>query len=152
EGLDELRAWLERAEGQGAERARRLFYLAVGPDLYEPLVKNLSASGLAREPSREGWRRLIIEKPFGHDLASARALNATLADGLREAQTYRNDHYRGKEPVQTLLVFRFANPLFEPLWNNKFIDHVQITVAESVLVGSRAGYYDTAGVLRDMFQ
>ena len=99
-----------------------------------------------------GFRRLVIEKPFGHDLATAKALNETLHKHWREDQLYRIDHYLGKETVQNILVFRFANTLFEPLWNYKYIDHVQITVAEKVTVGRRGGYYDDSGVLRDMFQ
>jgi glucose-6-phosphate 1-dehydrogenase len=152
DGLNGLRDWLARAEGTEANSARRLYYLSVGPDLYEPFVEHLGQVGLTQEPSPTAWRRLVIEKPFGRDLASARALNANLRLHLREDQTYRIDHYLGKETVQNILVFRFANTLFEPLWNNNYIDHVQITVAENVAVGSRAGYYDHSGVLRDMFQ
>src|SRR5262249_38061891 len=98
------------------------------------------------------WRRLIIEKPFGRDLASARELNRTVREYFAESQVYRIDHYLGKETVQNILVFRFANTLFEPVWNYNYIDHVQITVAESVAVEGRGDYYDRSGVLRDMFQ
>src|SRR5262249_58604436 len=100
----------------------------------------------------KGWRRLVIEKPFGRDLASARELNKILHAYFREDQIYRIDHYLGKETVQNILVFRFANSLFEPIWNYRYVDHVQITVAETVTVQERGGYYDKAGVLRDMFQ
>jgi glucose-6-phosphate 1-dehydrogenase len=107
---------------------------------------------MAQPPGDRAWRRIIIEKPFGRDVTSARALNRTIAGVFHEDQVYRIDHYLGKETVQNLLVFRFANTLFEPLWNNNYIDHVQITVTEKVAVGDRAGYYDHSGILRDMFQ
>jgi glucose-6-phosphate 1-dehydrogenase len=152
DGLAALQAWLAEHEGEAAQSARRIFYLAISPELYESFVANLGSAGLVREPSPSAWRRLIIEKPFGRDLASARALHSSLNRHFREDQIFRIDHYLGKETVQNILVFRFANTLFEPLWNNTYIDHVQITVAESVPVGSRGGYYDTSGVLRDMFQ
>ena len=100
----------------------------------------------------DGWRRVIVEKPYGHDLESARQLNTVVHNILREDQIYRIDHYLGKETVQNILVFRFANTIFEPLWNRNLIDHVQITVAETVGVGHRPKYYDSVGVLRDMFQ
>jgi glucose-6-phosphate 1-dehydrogenase len=151
EGLAELRAWLSKAEGTTG--GRRLFYLSVAPELYEPILNNLSKSALATPAKEPGaWRRLIIEKPFGKNQASARALNANVQAHFREDQVYRIDHYLGKETVQNVLVFRFANTLFEPLWNNNYIDHVQITAAEAVSVGSRGDYYDHSGVLRDMFQ
>jgi glucose-6-phosphate 1-dehydrogenase len=128
-----------------------LFYLAVPPDLFGRVVTRLSEAGLTRED--EGWRRIIIEKPFGYDLASARALNQELTRaGVNEAQIYRIDHYLGKETVQNILAFRFANGIFEPIWNRRYVDHVQMTVAEEEGVGTRAVYYDRAGALRDMVQ
>jgi glucose-6-phosphate 1-dehydrogenase len=127
-----------------------LFYLSVGPDLYPQIVTRMGEAGLNKED--RGFRRLIVEKPFGRDERSAVELNRVLLTHFNESQIYRIDHYMGKETVQNIMVFRFANTLFEPLWNREYIDHVQITVAESVTVGKRAGYYDTSGVLRDMFQ
>ena len=144
----ELSRLLEQLEG--GEGATRLYYLATAPGLYAPAIAQLGAAGLADES--RGVRRIVIEKPFGSDLASARALNQTTHEVFREEQVYRIDHYLGKETVQNLLVLRFANSIFEPVWNRRYIDHVQITVAEEVDVGRRAGYYDQTGVLRDMFQ
>jgi glucose-6-phosphate 1-dehydrogenase len=126
-----------------------LFYLATPPDFFGDIVDRLGEVGLAAETG-DAWRRVIIEKPFGHDYDSARALNARLRKILAEPQIYRIDHYLGKETVQNMMVFRFANGIFEPVWNRRYIDHVQITVAETVGVEQRGRYYDLAGALRDM--
>jgi glucose-6-phosphate 1-dehydrogenase len=126
-----------------------LFYLATPPDLFAAIIKGLGAVGLTEEVNPT-WRRVVIEKPFGRDLASARQLNIEITKILKEPQIYRIDHYLGKETVQNLIVFRFANGIFEPIWNRRYIDHVQITVAESVGVEGRATYYESAGALRDM--
>ncbi len=128
----------------------RIYYLATAPHFYEIAIRQLGETGLADES--RGLRRIVIEKPFGTDLATARELNQVVHRVFEEKQVYRIDHYLGKETVQNLLVFRFANTIFEPLWNRNYIDHVQITAAEEVVVGRRAGYYESAGVLRDMFQ
>jgi glucose-6-phosphate 1-dehydrogenase len=127
-----------------------ILYLAVPPKVYETIIGNLGTSGLSREGS--GYTHVVIEKPFGRDLESARKLNAVLGRSFAERQIYRMDHYLAKETVQNILMFRFANFIFEPLWNRNHIDHVQITVSETLGVEHRAGYYERAGVLRDMFQ
>ncbi|HDS29280.1 MAG TPA: glucose-6-phosphate dehydrogenase, partial [Candidatus Acetothermia bacterium] len=129
--------------------ANRLFYLATPPTLQETIVEQLRAAGLSRG---RGWTRMVVEKPFGVDGESARFLNEQIHRSFQEDQVYRIDHYLGKETVQNILVLRFANAVFEPLWNRNYIDHVQITVAEASGVGRRAGYYDRAGVLRDIIQ
>ena len=148
ESIRELAVQL--AESESDKPATRVYYLATLPSLYETAVKQLGALGLADETY--GPRRLVVEKPFGKDLDSAQRLNAVIHGVFQEHQVFRIDHYLGKETVQNLMVLRFANSIFEPLWNRDHIDHVQITVAESLDVGSRGRYYDAAGVLRDMFQ
>ena len=141
---------LSDLEGSSGQSANRLYYLALAPTLYEQAIINLGQAGMAKETS--GWRRVIFEKPFGTDLPSAKKLNQMVHSVFGEHQVFRIDHYLGKETVQNLLVFRFANAIFEPIWNRNYIDHVQITVSETVPITDRAGYYDRAGVLRDMFQ
>lgn len=143
-----LGEFLNELEGGG--ESTRVYYLSTTPKLYAKAAIGLGDAGLADESN--GPRRIVIEKPFGVDLQSAQSLNEQLHSVFNEKQVYRIDHYLGKETVQNLFVLRFANLIFEPLWNRNFIDNVQITVAEEVAVGSRAGYYDTSGVLRDMFQ
>jgi glucose-6-phosphate 1-dehydrogenase len=130
--------------------ANRLYYMAIPPAMFPNIIEQLDTTGQLHENG--GWRRVVLEKPFGTDLASAEKLNQQVHKGLKENQIYRIDHYLGKETVQNILFTRFANTIFEPLWNRNYIDHVQITVAEKVGLEHRAGYYDSVGVLRDMFQ
>ncbi len=130
----------------------RLFYLAVPPSSYEQVIEGLGSAGLAGEQDAPGWARIVVEKPFGRDLATARLLNGQLRRGFREDQIYRIDHYLGKETVQNILVFRLANGIFEPVWNRQYVDHVQITVAEDLGVEGRGAYYEEAGAIRDMLQ
>ena len=129
-----------------------LFYLAIPPGAYANVIEQLGAAGLPTAAAPDGWRRIIVEKPFGTDLATARELNRIVHRHFDEEQVFRIDHYLGKETVQNLLVFRFANGMFEPVWNRRYIDHVQITAAETVGVERRAAYYEGAGALRDMVQ
>jgi glucose-6-phosphate 1-dehydrogenase len=150
EGYAALADEIDRVRSALAIPDNVLFHLAVPPTLFDVIVARLGASGLAK--SAHGWRRIVVEKPFGEDRASAQALNRTLREVFEEDQIYRIDHYLGKETVQNMLVFRFANPSFEPVWNRNYIDHVQITAAEAVGIGTRAGLYDRIGVVRDMIQ
>jgi glucose-6-phosphate 1-dehydrogenase len=149
--FDALRGRLERLEANRQTGGNRLFYLATPPDAFAPISRELGRTGLLREDTdKRAWRRLVVEKPFGTDLASAKALNAELLKIVDEHQIYRIDHYLGKETVQNILVLRFANGIFEPLWNRDHIDHVQITAAETVGVESRGRFYEKTGALRDM--
>ncbi|HEV8355191.1 MAG TPA: glucose-6-phosphate dehydrogenase [Gemmatimonadales bacterium] len=151
---DELAKRLRLLESTGGSRGR-LFYLAVPPSMYEGAIEGLSRSGAMPrrpDPADPAWVRTVIEKPFGRSLATAQALNRVVRAALAEHQVYRIDHYLGKETVQNLLVFRFANSIFEPVWNRHHVHHVQITAAETLGVEHRAGYYEEAGVVRDMFQ
>ena len=149
---------LDRIDRDRGTAGNRLFYLAVPPSLYPEIVTHLARAGLAANGegrtggNRRGWTRVIVEKPFGHDLASAKALNRAFAAVFEENQVYRIDHYLGKETVQNLSVFRFGNGLFEPIWNRRYIDSVQITVAETVGVEGRGEFYDQTGALRDIIQ
>jgi glucose-6-phosphate 1-dehydrogenase len=146
-----LRETLTRVEAERHTGGNRLFYLATAPDFFGVVAGQLGDVGLTR-PEANGWTRIIVEKPFGHDLESARSLNDELAKVFAEEQVYRIDHYLGKETVQNLLVFRFANSIFEPVWNREHIDHVQITNAEALGVEGRGAFYEKAGVVRDMIQ
>jgi glucose-6-phosphate 1-dehydrogenase len=138
---------LTSVDEERGTNGNRLYYFAVPPGAFEPLVHMV-----ARIPSGEGWNRLIVEKPFGHDLESARALNELVTERFAESEIFRIDHYLGKETVQNVLALRFANGIFEPIWNRQFIDHVQITVAESIGIEARASFYESAGAIRDIFQ
>ena len=153
EGLKALKARLEEIRAERRMPANVLFDLATPAEAFGPIVDAMGSSGLVRSlADAGGWARIIIEKPFGSDLAGARDLNRRIAGLFSEDRTFRIDHYLGKETVQNILVFRFANSLFEPVWNRSCVDHVQITVAESLGVGERGGFYDRAGALRDIVQ
>jgi glucose-6-phosphate 1-dehydrogenase len=150
ESFRKLAQRLEQLDSEGDLGGNRLFYLATPPDVYPHVIDQLGRAGLARAKGKDSWTRIIIEKPFGHDGGSARDLNAKALSVFEESQIYRIDHYLGKETVQNILVFRFSNGIFEPIWNRRYIDHIQITVAETVGVEQRGMYYDKAGTLRDM--
>jgi glucose-6-phosphate 1-dehydrogenase len=152
-GFVRLAAHIGKIEKAVGSEVQSLFYISTPPSVFEPIIRNLGKSGLGgRYKGQTHHSKVIIEKPFGTDLDSARALNATLTSVFEEGQVYRIDHYLGKETVQDLLVQRFANSIFEPIWNRNYIDSVQITVAEDLGVGTRAGYYEESGCLRDMIQ
>ncbi len=144
-----LKDLLDKVDQEHSTHGNHMYYLATAADFFGPGVEHLAEVGLMQE-DKEHWRRVVIEKPFGHDLESARLLNQQLLRVASEKQIYRIDHYLGKETVQNILALRFANGIFEPVWNRRYIDHVQISVAETVGVEKRGGYYDKAGALRDM--
>ncbi|MEO5753563.1 MAG: glucose-6-phosphate dehydrogenase [Chthoniobacterales bacterium] len=150
-GYETLAKRLDKLDQESGTRGNRLFYFAAAPDQFETIIQNLKKAGLNKAPNG-GWARVILEKPFGTDLKSARHLNKVVQNSFSEDQTYRIDHFLGKETAQNILVLRFANAIFEPLWNERYIDHVQITAAETLGVENRAGYYEGAGALRDMVQ
>jgi glucose-6-phosphate 1-dehydrogenase len=152
EAFEKLKHRLEELDQQHNLNGNRLFYLATPPDIYPVIIDQLQKAGLSRYPNGKSWVRIIIEKPFGRDLASAQKLNQTVLKAFDEPQVYRIDHYLGKDTVQNLLVLRFGNGIFEPLWNRNYIDHVQITAAETLGVEQRGAFYETAGSTRDMIQ
>ncbi len=150
EGYERLNALLNKLDQERGTAGNRLYYLSTPPSQYPEIIQHLGAAGLNR--NRKGWTRIIIEKPFGHDLATARELNRQVGKVFREEQIYRIDHYLGKETVQNILVFRLANGIFEPVWNRRYVDHIQITVAENLGLEGRGGYYEESGAIRDMIQ
>lgn len=153
EGYEELNRFLQKLDSQMGTKGNRVFYLSVQPSFFPDIVKKLNEHHLIYPPhAKEKWSRIIIEKPFGRDLESAKQLQTDLVKHLDESQIYRIDHYLGKETVQNLLVFRFGNPIFEAVWNNQFIDNVQITVGEEIGIGTRGRFWEEAGMLRDIVQ
>ncbi|HEV8228505.1 MAG TPA: glucose-6-phosphate dehydrogenase [Candidatus Limnocylindria bacterium] len=146
---DELARVLDRVDGEIGANGNRLFYLATPPSVYAPIVRAIGAHGLR---GRTGWSRVVVEKPYGRDLPSAMELTNVVQSVFREDEVFRIDHYLGKETVQNILVLRFANSIFEPIWTRQYVDHVQITAAESIGIEERAGYYDSAGAMRDIVQ
>lgn len=149
-GYERLNNLLNALDQERGTSGNRIFYLSTPPSQYPEIIQRLGAAGLNK--NRKGWTRIIIEKPFGHDLASARELNRQVGRVFREEQVYRIDHYLGKETVQNILVFRLANGIFEPVWNRRYIDHLQITVAENLGLEGRGAYYEESGAIRDMVQ
>ncbi len=145
----QLKQTLATVEKEQGTSGNCLYYLAISPPFFPVVVQQLGAAGMARQDG-DTWKRVVIEKPFGHDVASAIALDKTIGQVLEEKQVFRIDHYLGKETVQNIMAFRFANGIFEPIWNRRYVDHVQVTVAETLGVELRGGYYETAGALRDM--
>ncbi|MFL5714248.1 MAG: glucose-6-phosphate dehydrogenase [Chloroflexota bacterium] len=151
-GFDTLSEYLDTHDAEHGTRGNRLFYLATQPSQFAEIVGQLGRVGLDHELHEGGWRRVVIEKPFGHDLESAKRLNREVGKVFRESQVYRIDHYLGKETVRNLLVFRFGNGIFEPLWNRRYVDHVQITVGESIGIENRGSFYEQTGASRDVLQ
>jgi glucose-6-phosphate 1-dehydrogenase len=151
-GFDGLAAHLDELDEERGTRGNRLFYLATQPSQFSEIVAQLGRVGLDHEKHDGGWRRVVIEKPFGHDLPSAQKLNREVGKVFRESQVYRIDHYLGKETVRNLMVFRFGNSLFEPIWNRRYVDHIQITVAESIGIENRGAFYEETGAARDVLQ
>lgn len=149
---ERLKETLSELEAEHGTQGNHAFYLSIPPKAFEQVLKQLSAHGLAQSETQKSWRRVVIEKPFGHDLESARELNSIVEDVFPADSIFRIDHYLGKETVQNLLALRFANQMFEPVWNANYIDHVQITMAEPFGIGTRAGYYDGVGAARDVIQ
>jgi glucose-6-phosphate 1-dehydrogenase len=147
QGLDELADTVNELDAERETHGNRVYYLAIPPSAFETVVQ-----AVGKRRSSDGWTRLIVEKPFGHDLESARELNGVIEKHFDEHEVFRIDHYLGKETVQNMLALRFANGIFEPIWNRQFVDHVQITVSESIGIEGRAGYYEQAGAIRDIFQ
>jgi glucose-6-phosphate 1-dehydrogenase len=152
EAFRRLAKRLDELDGEGQLSGNRLFYLATPPEVYAHVIEQLKNAGLTKPKTEKSWTRIIIEKPFGRDKVSARELNSKVLSAFDESQVYRIDHYLGKETVQNMLVFRFGNGIFEPLWNRNYVDSIQITAAESLGVERRAAFYETAGALRDMIQ
>ncbi len=149
-GYNKLKHLIKKICSKSVEKCNKIFYLAAPPSFFGTIIDNLKKSNLTT--NEESWNRVVFEKPFGHDLKSAKNLNKTIKKAFKENQIYRIDHYLGKELVQNLLVLRFANNIFYPIWNKRYIDHVQITVAEDIGIGTRGNYYDKAGALRDVMQ
>jgi glucose-6-phosphate 1-dehydrogenase len=148
-----LSEFLKDLDKKRGTRGNRIFYLALPPTLYQPVIQMLGQAGLGNERKNDnGWSRVVIEKPFGRDLKTAVELNRSIGRYFKEHQVFRIDHYLAKETVQNILMFRFANAIFEPIWNRRYIDHVNILASETLGVEHRAGYYEQAGVIRDMFQ
>lgn len=153
EGFEVIKTTLDELDAKHGTKGRHIFYLSTSPSLYWPIVQGLAAAGLvSKVKTCDRWPRVVIEKPFGHDLESSRELDERIHDVMREHQIYRIDHYLGKETVQNIMVFRFANAIFEPLWNRNHIDHIQVTNAETIGVEGRGAYYQEAGAMRDMIQ
>ncbi len=152
DAFEKLSRRLEELDQERHLEGNRLYYLATPPAVYPKVIAQIQRAGLARPANGKSWVRMVVEKPFGRDLASARKLNATILEAFDETQVYRIDHFLGKDTVQNLLALRFGNGIFEPLWNRNYVDHVQITAAESLGVEQRAAFYETTGALRDMVQ